>query len=292
MSESASPNQSGLVFPLSRGQLRERVREALVEDGAFEDVTTLATVVRTRRARAQLVARQDGVIAGAAFAIEAFTQLDTSVAARLDAPDGTGVCRGDSVIVVSGHARPLLSAERIALNFMQRLSGIASLTRRYVEAVAGTGARILDTRKTTPGWRSLEKYAVRCGGGLNHRMDLASSVLIKDNHLAALDGDIARAVALARERAPDGATIEVECDSVDQVKLALSAGAAMILLDNMEIAELKECVALVRGSALLEASGGVSLETVRAIAGTGVDYISVGALTHSPPALNLALDFD
>lgn len=292
MSDLTSPARSGLVFPLSHGQLRERVREALVEDGAFEDVTTLATVVRTRRARAQLVARQDGVVSGTAFAIEAFQQLDSTIVARIDAADGTSVRRGDSVIVLSGHARPLLSAERVALNFMQRLSGIASLTRRYVEAVAGTSARILDTRKTTPGWRPLEKYAVRCGGGLNHRMDLASSVLIKDNHLAALDGDIARAVALARDRAPDATTIEVECDSVDQVKLALAAGAAMILLDNMDIAELKECVTFVRGRALLEASGGVSLETVHAIAASGVDYISVGALTHSPPALNLALDFD
>jgi nicotinate-nucleotide pyrophosphorylase (carboxylating) len=193
---------------------------------------------------------------------------------------------------LSGHARGLLSAERVALNFVQHLSGIASLTARYVEAVAGTRAHILDTRKTTPGLRRLEKYAVRAGGGLNHRMDLSSAVLIKDNHLAAVDGDIRAAVKRARALASSGIKVEVECDTLDHVKTAIDAEADVIMLDNMSLVDLREAVKLVNGSAVTEASGGVTLETVRRIAETGVDWISVGALTHSAPALDLALDFD
>jgi len=172
------------------------------------------------------------------------------------------------------------------------LSGIATLTARYVEAIAGTGAHILDTRKTTPLFRRLEKYAVRAGGGLNHRMDLSSAVLIKDNHLAAVDGDIALAVSRARAVAPAGIKIEVECDRLDQVGAAIDAGADVIMLDNMQLMDLREAVKLVDGRAVTEASGGVTLDTVRFIAETGVDWISVGALTHSAPALDLALDFD
>jgi nicotinate-nucleotide pyrophosphorylase (carboxylating) len=193
---------------------------------------------------------------------------------------------------LSGHAHGLLSAERVALNFLQRLSGIATLTARYVEAVAGTGAHILDTRKTTPGWRRLEKYAVRAGGGMNHRMDLSSAVLIKDNHLAAVDGDIGVAVKRARAVAPLGIKVEVECDNLDQVRSAIGAGADVIMLDNMTLTELREAVRLVDGRAVTEASGGVALDTARSIAEAGVDWISVGALTHSAPALDLALDFD
>ncbi len=196
------------------------------------------------------------------------------------------------MLLITGHARALLSAERVALNYLQRLSGIATITARYVEAVRGTNAKILDTRKTTPGWRSLEKYAVRAGGGTNHRMDLSTGVLIKDNHLAALDGDVARAVSRAREQAPRGIKIEVECDRIDQVERAVEAGADIILLDNMAPPVLAECVRLVAGRAILEASGGVNLSTVRAIAETGVDWISVGALTHSAPSLDLGLDFE
>jgi nicotinate-nucleotide pyrophosphorylase (carboxylating) len=196
------------------------------------------------------------------------------------------------VLYVTGHARALLSAERVALNFLQRLSGIASLTAKYVACVAGTGASILDTRKTTPGWRALEKYAVRAGGGVNHRMHLASAVLIKDNHLAALDGDVAVAVSRARELAPAGVRVEVECDRLEQVQAALDAGADIILLDNMSLDLMRECVALVNGRATTEASGGVNLQTVRGIAETGVDWISVGALTHSAPSMDLGLDFE
>ena len=175
---------------------------------------------------------------------------------------------------------------------MQRLSGIASLTARYVDAVAETGARILDTRKTTPGWRKLERYAVRAGGGMNHRFNLGSAVLIKDNHLAAVDGDIGVAVKRARAIAPDGMIVEVECETMEQVEAALFAAADVIMLDNMKPALLREAVQLIDGRAVTEASGGVNLDNVRSIAETGVDWISVGALTHSAPALNVALDFD
>lgn len=288
----ALDGSGALRFPLKQGELASTVRSALDEDGAFDDVTTIATVVSDRRARATLVARDSGVIAGVPLALECFRQLDPKIAIRVEVEDGSRVRAGTPVLFLTGHARALLSAERVALNFMQRLSGIASLTARFVDVIAGTRARILDTRKTTPGWRRLEKYAVRAGGGVNHRMDLATAVLIKDNHLAAVDGDVALAVRRVRELARPGTEIEVECDRIEQVEQALEAGAEMILLDNMPLDTMRACVALVRGRARLEASGGVNLSTVRGIAETGVDFISVGALTHSPPALNLALDFE
>jgi nicotinate-nucleotide pyrophosphorylase (carboxylating) len=284
--------EGGLRFPLKQEALRATVRSALDEDGAFNDLTTIATVVSDRRARATIVARDKGVVAGVALGLEAFRILDPKVSIRVDVEDGVPVQAGSPVLVLSGHARALLSAERVALNFMQRLSGIATLTSRYVEAVRGTRAQILDTRKTTPGWRQLEKYAVRAGGGKNHRMDLASSVLIKDNHLNAVEGDVALAVRRARDLAPAGTQVEVECDRLEQVVAAVEAGADIIMLDNMPPALMTECVRVVDRRAILEASGGVNLGTVRAIAETGVDWISVGALTHSAPAMDLALDFD
>ena len=280
------------VFPLTARQTTTLVRAALNEDGAFDDVTTIATVLSNRRARARLVFRHPGVVSGLPLAIEAFRLLDPKVTVRIDAADGSAIGAMTPVLIISGHARALLSAERVALNFVQRLSGIASLTRRYVEAVRGTRAKILDTRKTTPGWRKLEKFAVRCGGGSNHRMDLSTAVLIKDNHLAALGGDVGLAVKRARKLAPRGTKVEVECDRLEQVEAALAAGADELLLDNMTTAQLAECVRLVAGRAVTEASGGVTLETVRAIAETGVDRISVGALTHSAPAMDVGLDFD
>jgi nicotinate-nucleotide pyrophosphorylase (carboxylating) len=291
----STPAVSGagiLRFPMRHPALEELVKSALQEDGAFNDITTIATVVSDRRSRGTLVARDAGVICGVPIVLEAFRQLDAKVAIRVDHEDGSRVKSGEAVLFVTGHARALLSAERVALNFMQRLSGIATITARYVDLVRGTNAKILDTRKTTPGWRSLEKYAVRAGGGTNHRMDLSSGVLIKDNHLAALDGDVGRAVARAREQAPRGVKVEVECDRVEQVVRAVEAGADIILLDNMALPVLAECVSLVAGRAILEASGGVTLSTVRAIAETGVDWISVGALTHSAPSLDLGLDFE
>ena len=280
-----------MKFPLKQQALDVMVRDALDEDGAFNDLTTIATVVSERRARATLVARDNGVLCGVPLAVNAFRLLDPKVAIRIDVEDGMRVSPGSSVLFVNGNARALLSAERVALNFLQRLSGIASLTAQFVAAVEGTGAKILDTRKTTPGWRLLEKYAVRAGGGYNHRLDLSSAVLIKDNHLSAVDGDIAMAVNRARELSPS-VKIEVECDNLEQVEQALAAGADIILLDNMATDDMKRAVRVVNRRAVLEASGGVSLTTVRAIAETGVDWISVGALTHSAPAMDLGLDFD
>lgn len=284
--------EEGLHFPLTGKETRAMVAAALEEDDAKHDITTAATVLSNRRARCRLVARQTGVISGLPLACEAFEQLDKAVTIRIEHDDGIRTSPETPVLFLSGHARGLLSAERVALNFVQRLSGIATLTARYVEAVAGTGTRILDTRKTTPGWRLLEKYAVRCGGGMNHRMDLASAVLIKDNHLAAVDGDIMLAVKRARAVAPEGIKIEIECDNLKQVSTAIAAGADVIMLDNMGLSDLREAVKLVDGRVVIEASGGVNLDTVRPIAETGVDWISVGALTHSAPALDLALDFD
>ena len=281
-----------LRFPLKNPELQKLVRSALDEDQAFNDITTIATIVSDRRARATLVARGTGTIAGVALALEAFRQLDPKATLRVECEDGFRVTKGDTVVFVTGHTRALLAAERVALNFMQRLSGIATLTAKFVNLVVGTSARILDTRKTTPGWRALEKYAVRAGGGVNHRMDLADAILVKDNHLAACDGDVALAVKRVREMTASGLQIEVECERPEQVQAAIDAGAHIVLLDNMSLDNLRESVRIAEGRVKTEASGGVNLNTVRAIAETGVDWISVGALTHSPPALDLALDFD
>ena len=285
-----APSAAG--FPLAQDTLLALVRAALDEDRASEDVTSIGTVVSTRHSRASLVAREPGVIAGVPLALAAFHRLDSHVEIRVDVEDGAHVGRGDTLFFLSGAARGLLSAERVALNFLQRLSGVATLTAKYVEAVRGTGAVILDTRKTTPGWRALEKYAVRCGGGTNHRGDLAAAVLIKDNHIAACEGDITVAVRRARSHAPRGMLVQVECDTVAQVRAALDAGADALLLDNMPNHALRESVGLAKGRCSTEASGGVTLATVRAIADTGVDRISVGAITHSAPSLDLALDFE
>lgn len=284
--------EEGLHFPLTKKETTALVSAALEEDDTKHDITTAATVTSNRRARCRLVARQTGVVAGLALASEAFEQLDPQVTIRVEHEDGSRIEPQTPVMFLSGHARGLLSAERVALNFVQRMSGIATLTARFVDAIAGTGAHILDTRKTTPLLRKLEKYAVRAGGGLNHRMDLSSAVLIKDNHLAAVDGDIGLAVSRARSVAPAGIKVEVECDRLDQVRAAIDAGADIIMLDNMQLVDLREAVKLVAGRAVTEASGGVSIDTVRPIAETGVDWISVGALTHSVPALDLGLDFD
>ncbi len=282
----------GLRFPYARLMTTTLVRDALDEDCAASDITGIATVVSDRRVRCAIVARQAGVIAGIPLAREAFRQRDPKVSVRAVVKDGQRVETATPVIFLTGHARGLLSAERVALNFMQRLSGVASLTARYVDVIKGTGAKILDTRKTTPGWRRLEKYAVRAGGGMNHRMDLSAAVLIKDNHLAALGGDIELVVQRARKIAPAGTPVEVECDSLDQVRAALVAAADVIMLDNMSNSILRQAVELVDGRAVTEASGGVTLDRVRSIAETGVDWISVGALTHSAMAMDLALDFE
>ena len=279
------------ILPLDTAALAAVVRAALEEDRAFADVTTLATVPADRQAGAALVARTPGVVAGIALAVEAFRQIDPTVRVEVAVHDGEAVERGMVVAAIEGPARAILSAERVALNFVQRLSGVATLTARYVAAVQGTRAEIVDTRKTTPGWRDLEKYAVRCGGGSNHRRDLSDAVLIKDNHLAACDGEVRIAVARAKAMAPEGMVVQVECDTLEQVDAALAASAHGVLLDNMSLEDLRESVLTCGGRCFTEASGGVTLETVRAIAEAGVDRISVGALTHSAPALDLALDF-
>jgi nicotinate-nucleotide pyrophosphorylase (carboxylating) len=279
-------------FPLTDAGIIALVQDALDEDGADRDVTTVSTVLAGHRARARLVARANGIVCGVPLALAAFRLLDPEVSIRVDAEDGTAVRAGEDVLFLSGRARGLLTAERTALNFMQRLSGIATLTRQYVQAVAGTNAKIVDTRKTTPLWRALEKYAVRTGGGTNHRFSLADAVLIKDNHLAAAGGDVAEAVRRVRAYAQPGTPVQVECDTAEQVRASVAAHVESVLLDNMTPDQLRECVAIASGHCVTEASGGVTLTTVAAIAATGVDRISVGALTHSAPALNLALDFE
>jgi nicotinate-nucleotide pyrophosphorylase (carboxylating) len=280
---------------LSAAEIRAAVKTALAEDIGAGDATTLATVPPGLTARALMRARQPLVIAGTDFAETAFRLLSPKIKIKLVRRDGQNAKAGDAILEISGPARPILTAERVALNFIQRLSGVATLTSQFVRAIHGTRARILDTRKTTPGWRRFEKYAVACGGGTNHRTGLYDMVLIKDNHLAALRDEkpnaIAAAIARARRKFPR-LKIEVEADSLDQVRQALDAGAEMILLDNMSLKDLSQAVVMAEGFAKTEASGGVNLKTVRAIAKTGVDFISVGALTHSAPAVDIGLDFE
>ena len=271
------------------------VRAALEEDIGTGDVTTLATVPETARAIAIMRAREILVPAGLDLAEAAFRALSTETQVTRMAQEGARVAAGMALMRVAGPARSLLSAERVALNFVQRLSGIATLTAQFVDAIKGTGARILDTRKTTPGWRQLEKYAVTCGGGANHRIGLYDMVLIKDNHLAALRDALPNPVAAAIERARarfPGLKIEVEADTLQQVEQALEARPDFILLDNMNPVQLRLAVQKCKGRTLTEASGGVTLGTVRTIAETGVDFVSVGALSHSARAVDIGLDFE
>ncbi len=282
------------VLTLTQEEIRIAVRAALHEDVGPGDVTTLACIPPDATAVATMNAREPLTLAGIAFAEAAFRELAPNVSCVRLAEDGQAVGAGAGVLRVSGSARAVLTAERVALNFVQRLSGVATATARFVAAVVGTGAKILDTRKTTPGWRRFEKYAVACGGGTNHRVGLHDLILIKDNHLAALAGEspdpVAAAVRRARALWPD-LRVEVEADTLDQVALAVAAGADIILLDNMPPDRLREAVKAVAGRAVTEASGGVDLGTVRGIAETGVDFISVGAITHSARAVDLGLDF-
>ena len=268
---------------------------ALAEDIGSGDVTTLAAVPETAQAKAVARAREPLVVAGLALAEAAFRELSTAVQVTRAVEDGHRVAEGKPLLQVAGPARALLSAERVALNFLQRLCGIATLTAQFVDAVKGTRAQILDTRKTTPGWRRFEKYAVTCGGGRNHRLGLFDMVLIKDNHLAALKSESPNAIAAAVERARakyPKLKVEVEADTLEQVEQAVVAGADMVLLDNMNVVQLRLAVQKCKDRALTEASGGVTLAGVRAIAETGVDFISVGALTHSARAVDIGLDFE
>lgn len=266
------------------------VRRALEEDlGRAGDITSDLILPAGHRARALLVARKAGTVAGLATAEAAFHLLDSALEVRVEVPDGTQVPAGTPLLTVNGSARLILSAERVALNFVGHLSGVATATHTLVSAVEGTRARIVCTRKTTPGLRILEKYAVRCGGGLNHRYGLDDAVLIKDNHIAAAGG-----VKNAIERVVAGlghmVKVEVEVDTLEQLEIALSLGVDTVLLDNMAPDMLRKAVQITAGRAVLEASGNVTLQTVRAIAETGVDYISSGAITHSAPSLDVALD--
>ncbi|HJO08925.1 MAG TPA: carboxylating nicotinate-nucleotide diphosphorylase [Verrucomicrobiota bacterium] len=284
-------NTLPMLEPLSPENYLPLVQAALAEDIGGGDATTLALVPEDAVATAAMVAREPLVMAGADLALAAFQQLDERVEFGIEIFDGQLAALGQALLRVKGPARALLTAERTALNFVQRLAGIATLTARFVEGIADTDARVLDTRKTTPGWRALEKYAVACGGGTNHRVGLYDQVMIKDNHLAALEGDIAKAVTLARKASPR-LKLEVEADTVEQAQVAAEAGADIILLDNMSCDELRQAARLIDGRAKTEASGGVTLETVREIAETGVDFISVGALTHSAPSIDISLEFD
>jgi nicotinate-nucleotide pyrophosphorylase (carboxylating) len=267
--------------------LERAVYAALAEDVGEGDITTEAIVDADAVGTAELQLREAGVVCGLAAAEAVFRALDPDVALEPLVDEGAVVDHPGAVALVTGPERTILTGERTALNFLGRLSGIATVTRRYVDAVAGTGVAILDTRKTTPGLRALEKYAVVCGGGRNHRFGLDDGVLVKDNHLRALGSVEA---ALESLRAATDLPIEVECDTLEQVAQALDAGADAILLDNMALDDLRAAVALARGRARLEASGGITLENVRAVAETGVDEISVGALTHSARSLDVSLE--
>jgi nicotinate-nucleotide pyrophosphorylase (carboxylating) len=262
------------------------VQAALAEDLGAGDLTTRLTVPAGRRARADISAKENAVIAGVPLIRKVCAAAGGAVEVGERVEDGARVGNGDALATLAGPAQTLLAVERVTLNLLQHLSGIATLTARFVAAVAGCRARIVDTRKTTPGLRVLEKYAVRVGGGFNHRQRLDDGILIKENHIVAAGG-LSEAVAAARAGAPHGMKVEVECRTLREVDAALHAGAEIILLDNMSLDQLTQAVRRIAGRAVVEASGGVNLETVRAIAETGVDVISVGALTHSAPAVDL-----
>lgn len=282
------------VPTLDARHINSAVRAALAEDVGRGDVTTLATVPAAATFTVRMRTRAPLVVAGLAFAEAAFRQLSPRIRVQRLARDGQHLRAAAGLLQITGPARAILSAERVALNFVQRLSGVATLTAHYVAAVRGTRARILDTRKTTPGWRQFEKYAVACGGGTNHRLGLFDMVLVKDNHLAALRAAkpdaITAAVQRARKKFPK-LKVEVEADTLLQVRQAAAAGADIILLDNMKPAQLRAAIKIIAGRSRTEASGGVNLRTVRAIAQTGVDFVSVGALTHSAPAVDIGLDY-
>lgn len=270
------------------GRVREFIRLALEEDIGRGDVTTSLTVDPSRVSVAELVAKHGFVLAGLPVAREVFRAVDHELDFEAHLIDGASVRKGQVIASITGRAAAILMAERVALNILQRLSGVATLTGKYVDALKGTKAKVLDTRKTTPGMRQLEKYAVMVGGGTNHRFGLDDGILIKDNHIEAAGG-IPRAVELAGKRTQPFLKIEVECSTEGHVREALEAGADIIMLDNMKPELMKKCVRLIKGRAVIEASGNVTLRNIKQVASTGVDYISVGALTHSAPAVDISL---
>ncbi len=288
----SSRNENSVSSPNS-SIIQGAVQQALAEDLSHGDVTTSALFPAALQATASIVAHQPMTVAGVAVAREVFLAVDPSVRIITTVNDGRAVKPDTSVLVVRGDVRSLLMAERVAVNFLQQLSGIATLTAQFCAAVRGFPTRILDTRKTTPGLRALEKWAVALGGGKNHRFSLGDGILIKDNHLAVLRStgiDVAGACRLARAGAPHGLRIEVEAKTLQEVREALAGKADIILLDNMSPAMVRQAVALIKQRALVEVSGGITLQTVAAMAQAGADYISVGALTHSAPAANLSMD--
>jgi nicotinate-nucleotide pyrophosphorylase (carboxylating) len=279
------------VPPLPRLMFEEQVRAALLEDlGRAGDITTDALIPPSETAKTALVARKPGVVAGLDVALLAFTLIDPAVKAQIERPDGSRLAKGDTIATIAGPVRGMLSAERVALNFLGHLSGIASATRGIVDAVAGTKARVICTRKTIPGLRNLQKYAVRVGGGFNHRFGLDDAVLIKDNHIAAAGG-IKPAVERARAAIGHLVKIEIEVDTLKQLEEALAVGADAILLDNMNVDQMGEAVGIVKGRAITEASGGITPQTAPAIAKAGVDLLSLGWLTHSVQQLDIGLDY-
>lgn len=272
--------------------VEDAVRAALAEDlGRAGDITSQATIPESATASATIAARGAGVLAGLALARDAFRLMDPTISVETWLEDGAALAPGDVIARIEGPARALLSAERVALNYLGRLCGVATLTARYVAQVAHTRARICDTRKTTPLLRAFEKYAVRCGGGANHRFGLDDAVLIKDNHIA-VAGGVAPALRAAKSSVGHLVKIEIEVDTLDQLREVLAEGADVVLLDNMSLESLRAAVAMIDGRMISEASGGVTLEAVAAIAETGVDLISVGALTHSAPVLDIGLDIE
>ena len=282
-----TPNRPSLELNLLLVQ--KIVRAALKEDIGPGDITTEAVVPADARAEAVILAKEEGVVAGLPVTAAAFREMDSSVRFTAFSTDGDRVSRGQTVARVEGRARSILTAERVALNFLQRLSGVATVTARLCEKVRGTKAQLVDTRKTTPGLRALEKYAVRAGGGSNHRLGLYDAILIKDNHIA-LAGGVPAAMAAARARAGHTVKIEVEVEDLAQLDEALAAGAEIILLDNMDPGTMRRAVKRAAGRAILEASGGITEATIAEVARTGIDIISVGALTHSVKALDLSLE--
>jgi len=281
------------ALSLHPAHLRRLAENALMEDQAWHDVTTEALVPPEQMGKGVIVAKAEGVLAGLPMAEAVFKAIDPSLTWRPLAAEGARLSPGEAVAEVEGPLAAILRAERVALNYLTHLSGVATAAARLVEAIAGTSCRLRDTRKTTPGLRTLEKYAVRIGGGENHRFTLADAVLTKDNHLAALRArglGIADAVRLAREAAPPEMRVQIEVTSVEEARAALAAGAHELLLDNMSAEDMRRVVELAKGRAVLEASGGITLANARRVAEMGVDYISVGAITHSAPALDLSLE--
>lgn len=266
------------------------LKNALAEDIGQGDLTCQLSVPEDATGDFAINTREEIAVAGLELAKHVFELVDSSLEITLHSEDGKTELANRTLLSGKGNARSILTAERTALNLLMHLSGIATLTAQYVDAIKGTHAKILDTRKTLPGMRTLQKYAVTCGGGKNHRMRLDDGILIKDNHIALNGGNITTVVEAAKAGAPAGILVEVECDTIEQVRAALDAGADILLLDNMDTETLKQAVTINQGRARLEASGGVNLDTVRAIAETGVDYISIGRLTHSAPAVDIGLD--